>query len=183
MCNFRYIEKFYDQKKQIDIIDRLRNGTKTLLILGEPGSGKTIALLQLAKRLIEQAKYDKNRPIPVIFNLSSWGQKDESLEKWLIKELKDKYYVPETISQRWLKEEQLQLLLDGLDEVGADLKDDEIAQEKKRKTCVKAINEFISDDHLQTDIVICSRIEDYKNLEQKLSRTRKFCKIYRRFAP
>ena len=60
---------------------------KTLLILGDPGSGKTITLLQLAQKLVNQTEGDLTLPIPVVFNLSSWGQKQQPIEKWLIEEL------------------------------------------------------------------------------------------------
>lgn len=83
------IDQSYDELQQTDIIGQISDG-KTLLILGEPGSGKTIALLQLAERLVEQTQKDLNerkqkssKPIPVVLNLSSWGQKQQPLEEWL----------------------------------------------------------------------------------------------------
>ena len=48
----------------------VENG-RSLLILGQPGSGKTMLLLQLAQTLLAQAKQYPNEPIPVVFNLSS----------------------------------------------------------------------------------------------------------------
>ncbi len=112
------LDESFDQLQTTDILNQTGQG-KTLLILGDPGSGKTIALLQLAKKLIAQTEQDLTKPIPIVFNLSSWGQKQQPIEKWLIEELKDKYQVPLTWSEPWLKQEQLILLLDGLDEVQA----------------------------------------------------------------
>jgi len=40
-----------------------------LLILGEPGAGKTTMMLDLARALLEQARTDATVPIPVVFNL------------------------------------------------------------------------------------------------------------------
>jgi DNA polymerase III delta prime subunit len=137
---------------------------KTLLILGEPGSGKTITLLQLAKKLVNQTEQDLTLPIPVVFNLSSWGQKQQPIEKWLIEELKDKYQVPKTWSEPWLKQEQLILLLDGLDEV----------QAKKRNACVKALNQFIATHNL-TEMVVCSRVKDYEALTERLQLSSAIC--------
>ncbi|MDJ0898684.1 MAG: NACHT domain-containing protein [Xenococcus sp. MO_188.B8] len=166
------IDESYDELQQTDIMGQIGGG-KTLLILGEPGSGKTIALLQLAKRLIELTKLDMTKPIPVVLNLSSWGQnwgqkQQVSLKKWLIKELQEKYQVPKSLSKAGIKQEQLILLLDGLDEVGASL--DEKNEEKakqQRNACVRAINKFIA-KHLQTEIVVCSRVKDYGALTEKL---------------
>lgn len=161
------IDKSYDELQNTDIMGQIGDG-KTLLILGEPGSGKTIALLQLAERLIEQSQKDldekklhSSKLIPVVLNLSSWGQKQQPLEEWLIQELQEKYQVPQSLSKPWIKQEQLILLLDGLDEVGAGLEEN-IAKEQRRN-CVIDINKFIT-KYTQTEIVVCSRVKDYKAL-------------------
>jgi predicted NACHT family NTPase len=52
------------------VFDRLGGG---LLILGAPGSGKTTALLELARHLLDKAEADEHQPIPVVFNLVSWA--------------------------------------------------------------------------------------------------------------
>ena len=55
------------------IMDVFEKSGGSLLILGEPGSGKTTILLELARQLIERAQADPLQPIPVVFNLSSWA--------------------------------------------------------------------------------------------------------------
>lgn len=59
-----------------------------LLILGAPGSGKTTLLLELARDLLFRAEQDEDHPIPVVFNLSSWAMKRQTLSDWLVEELK-----------------------------------------------------------------------------------------------
>ncbi len=157
------LDESFDQLQTTDILNQIGLG-KTLLILGEPGSGKTIALLQLAKKLINQTEQDLTKPIPVVFNLSSWGQKQQPIEKWLIEELKDKYQVPKTWSEPWIEQEQLILLLDGLDEV----------QAEKRDACVRALNEFIA-AHNITEMVVCSRVKDYEALTERLQLSSAIC--------
>jgi len=51
-----------------DIFDRI--GGDIFLITGEPGSGKTTTLLELAEDLIERAEKDADALIPVVLNLS-----------------------------------------------------------------------------------------------------------------
>ncbi len=130
---------------------------RTLLILGEPGSGKTITLLKLAQNLIARAEADLHRLIPVVFNLSSWGNKRQTIADWLLQELWTKYQVPQEIGKNWIKNQKLLLLLDGLDEVKADL----------QEACVEAINQFMQ-KHGLTEMVVCSRIADYEVLSNRL---------------
>ncbi|MGB5711526.1 MAG: NACHT domain-containing protein, partial [Waterburya sp.] len=157
------LDESFEKLQTTDILNQTGEG-KTLLILGEPGSGKTITLLQLAEKLVNQTEQDLTKPIPVVFNLSSWGQKQQSIEKWLIEEFKDKYQVPQTWSEPWLKQEQLILLLDGLDEV----------QAEKRDACVRALNQFIA-THNITEMVVCSRVKDYEALTERLQLSSALC--------
>ncbi|MGH8902906.1 MAG: NACHT domain-containing protein [Egibacteraceae bacterium] len=88
-----------------------------LLILGAPGSGKTTALLELARDLLDHAAADQAKPIPVVFNLSSWAARRPPLAKWLADELRTRYAVARRIAQRWVAGGEMLPLLDGLDEV------------------------------------------------------------------
>ena len=130
---------------------------RTLLILGKPGSGKTITLLKIAESLIDHAEKNLDSPIPVILNLSSWENTGQDIAGWLIEELKRIYKIKKYLAKKWIEEESLILLLDGLDEV----------QAQHRKACIEAINRF-RDDHGITEIVVCSRIKDYTALSTPL---------------
>jgi DNA polymerase III delta prime subunit len=128
-----------------------------LLILGAPGSGKTTALLELARDLINSAESDQTQPIPVVFNLSSWAVRRRPLSEWLIDEMYTRYRVPRLIGARWLVGNELLPLLDGLDEVA---KPDRIG-------CVTAINNFL-DEHGLVRVVVCSRTQEYLMLASPL---------------
>jgi predicted NACHT family NTPase len=54
------------------------------MLIGEPGAGKTTLLLELARDLLERATLDDTQAIPVVFNLSSWAQKQQPLAEWLV---------------------------------------------------------------------------------------------------
>jgi hypothetical protein len=110
------------------VFDRLGSG-RTLLIVGEPGSGKTIALLKLTEDAINRTEPDLRQQIPVVFNLSSWARKPQSIEQWLIQDLLEKYQVSKALGKTWVESEALLLLLDGLDEVKAE----------QRNACVQAL--------------------------------------------
>ncbi len=142
--------------KIIDIFDKIGVG-RTLLILGEPGSGKTTTLLELTRDLIARAEQDINLLIPVVFHLSSWANKRQKIANWLVEELNSKYDIPKKIGQAWVMQQQLLALLDGLDEVN----------ENYRDNCIAALNRFKKDHGVE--LVVCSRIEDYKALSNRLN--------------
>ncbi|MCC5600780.1 NACHT domain-containing protein [Nostoc favosum] len=143
---------------------------RTLLILGEMGSGKTLTLRQILKDLLlANQELENNIPVPVVFNLSSWkniGQGESSIVKWLVEELAKSslYGISEAVGKKWVENEKLVLLIDGLNELKTELRQD----------CVKSLNKFI-EKYSKTDIVVCSRIEEYNELNE-LSVTLKFKK-------
>jgi DNA polymerase III delta prime subunit len=137
-----------------DVFDRFG---QALLLLGAPGAGKTTLLLELARDLLDRADQDPAHPIPVVFNLSSWATRWQSLERWLVEELRDRYDVPRTIGRAWVANEQVLPLLDGLDEVAR----------AHRGACVEAINAF-RDQHGLLPIAVCSRVADYQQLGKQL---------------
>jgi hypothetical protein len=138
----------------IQVFDDLNHN---LLILGESGSGKTTLLLELARDTTTRAEQDLTQPIPVVFNLSSWSDPKQPFEDWLVEELREKYDADWKDAKRWIKNNDLLLLLDGLDEVKAD----------HREACAKAINDFRG-KHGQTQLVVCCRVEDYRALNARL---------------
>jgi hypothetical protein len=139
--------------KIIDVFDEA-NGS--LLILGEPGSGKTTMLLDLARDVIARAEEDPTQPIPVVLNLSSWAEKYQSLDEWLVEGFNNRYDIPERIARPWIENDDLLLLLDGLDEV----------DQEYREACVRAINAF-RQEHMSF-LVICSRVAAYQTLSNRL---------------
>ncbi|NEQ87217.1 MAG: NACHT domain-containing protein, partial [Moorea sp. SIO2I5] len=142
--------------KLIDVFDQIGTG-RTLLILGEPGSGKTTTLLELTRDLIARAEHDIDLLIPVVLNLSSWANKPQSIADWLVEELGNKYDVSKKIGQALVTQQQLLLLLDGLDEVKLDYRDN----------CIVALNQF--QQEYGAELVVCSRIKDYEALSNSLN--------------
>jgi len=128
-----------------------------LLILGEPGSGKTTMLLDLVRDLIARAEQDEMQPIPVVFKLSSWAEKRPLLTKWLAEELSFYFGIRKKIATGWVKDNYVLPLLDGLDEV----------KPEYRAECVEAINRF-RQEHGLLPMVVCSRSADYEALNNQL---------------
>jgi serine/threonine protein kinase len=121
-----------------------------LLILGEPGSGKTTLLLELARDLLNRAEDDETQPLPVIFNLSSWTNRQQPITAWLIEELNNKYQVPRKLGRSWVEADRILPLLDGFDEVAPEA----------RAACMDAINTY-RHEHGMLPMVVCSRSNEY----------------------
>lgn len=148
--------------EKVEILEIFDRGeiSGRLLILGEPGSGKTTILMDLAKALVRRAEERVDHPLPVILNLSSW--KDKSISEWIVEELNQG--VPKEICIEWLENGFLLPMLDGLDEL----------EPTYQAKCLKAINNFITGkDTLEAEgkkirspsyLVVCSRREEYEVL-------------------
>jgi hypothetical protein len=130
----------------------------SLLILGEPGSGKTTTLRDLNYDLLNRAERGSRQPIPVMLHLSSW--KVPPVSDWVVKQLSFQHQIKEEKIRDWLKEHRLLLLFDGLDEVRKD----------QRLACVDALNKFAPEVGL-AGMAVCCRFKEYRALSVKLTLT------------
>ena len=129
-----------------------------LLIRGAPGGGKTTLLLELADGLLERAESDAVQPVPVVASLASWAGQRQQLDQWLAAELADGYRIPAAAAADWAGQDDLVLLLDGLDEVG----------ERHRESCAEAINRFVEDRPF-VRLAVCCRTETADALRTQLA--------------
>lgn len=142
----------------------------SLLILGDPGVGKTTVLLALARDLIVRAEEDVSRAVPVVLSLANWKALDprygtaaapgQKFSRWATEQIRSMFKVPADQVEAWMQDNLLLLLMDGLDEVSEDSRED----------CVNAINSFAPRQG-SAGIAVCSRLKEYLELEQKLSLT------------
>jgi NACHT domain len=139
-------------------IDTFDRADQALLILGRPGAGKTMLLLSLTRELLGRASADSDHPLPVLLNLSSWAGRRLTLDEWLLDQLADVYEIPRRFGQAWLDDEQLLPLLDGLDAVPAEYRDE----------CVEAINVF-REEHGALPMAVTSRVDEYEALSVELN--------------
>lgn len=134
-----------------NIHDAFHNADRALLILGSPGAGKTITLIELSSRLLTLATDSETQPVPVILNLSSWTEEQQEIDVWAVEEMVAKYQIPRRIGRKWLTKDHLLLMLDGLDEM----------PDTHHTACIAAINRF-RQTHGLPDLVVCCRRTAYE---------------------
>jgi hypothetical protein len=132
-----------------------------LLIVGEPGAGKTVLLLNAALNLLEKTNFAAKEAFPVIFNLASWNDKEyENFGEWLKSMLVSGNGLSKDFAALLLKEKRLILLLDGLDELARN--EDKTVAAKNRAACLKALNNYLDGEKN----VICCRIDEFVAMQQ-----------------
>ncbi len=167
-----FINKYYiDQyeEKQVgnfyNLFREYENNIKRLLILGDPGSGKTVLLIEFGLFLIRRAKENPLYPVPVLLNLASWRNENQNFETWLESNLvyaAGEFGISKQYAKELVNENNLLLLLDGLDEIPFD----------DRDSCLIKLQDFLlrsenaKEEHFP-QVIISSRNKDYEEIHSK----------------
>ncbi len=131
-----------------DGYSRLEQGR--LVVIGEPGAGKTVLAMLLALGLL--ASRNTGTPVPVLLSISSWDPLRERLDDWIVRTLAVPYYGGDLEIPRVLFAQGLLLpVLDGLDEI----------PESARRGAIRGINQAISTDR---PVVVTCRAVEYEEL-------------------
>jgi predicted NACHT family NTPase len=85
-----------------------------LVILGKPGSGKTVATIHLVLRLLAQRQ--SGAPVPVRFALADWDPAMDA-EEFLVEHLVRDYAVSVRRAHQLVENKRILPVLDGLDEM------------------------------------------------------------------
>lgn len=163
--NEYYIDD-YNQKvfKTTDcLFEEFETNIKKLLILGDPGSGKTVLLLEFALYLLSKAADDKKYPLPIILNLSTWRNDDANFETWLEQNLvfaAGEYGTTKKYAKELVQQNNMVLLLDGFDEVPVE----------HRNSCLERLQVYlIKLENTQPEfqyptVIISSRRDEYNQI-------------------
>ncbi len=127
---------------------RLTDGR--LVVIGEPGAGKTVLAMLLTLGLLDART--PGAPVPVLLPVSSWDPVCERLDDWIVRTLAVPYYGGRPEIPRALLTHGLLLpVLDGLDEI----------PETARRGAVQGINQGIGTDR---PVVVTCRAVEYEEL-------------------
>ena len=94
-----------------------RQARNRLVISGEPGSGKSVAVLQLTRQLLEEAQMLLESPVPIVLDAMSWRQM-QSFRTWVLVELDRMYGVRRATGIDLVDNKRLCYIIDGLDQIG-----------------------------------------------------------------
>ncbi|MFY0511876.1 NACHT domain-containing protein [Streptomyces anulatus] len=121
-----------------------------LVVLGEPGSGKSVLAAILTLGLL--AEREAGAPVPVLLTLAGWDPLGESLKDWIERTLGTAYYGGRTeIPRTLLQAQRLLLVLDGLDEM----------PEAARRDAVSTINTTCGDG---VGVVLTCRSTEFQDV-------------------
>jgi hypothetical protein len=70
-----------DDRKLADVLAAVPTGR--LVVLGEPGSGKTMLMVGLVLDLLHPSRRNDDGPVPVLATLASWDPASQDLHGWL----------------------------------------------------------------------------------------------------
>jgi len=132
-----------------------------VLIIGEPGSGKTVLLLKIVLNLLNDTVLSPKEAIPVIFNLASWSIEYKNFGDWAVSMLNSGYGLSYDFATKLLHEKRVIFLLDGLDELAR--KQDKAVSIRRRAACLKSLNDYLDGEKS----IICSRIDEFTNMQKK----------------
>ncbi|MGW1145610.1 NACHT domain-containing protein [Streptomyces sp. NPDC002454] len=147
------LEGEFDRAKQRLAQGFRRVPTGRLVVLGEPGAGKTVLAAMLTLGLLAEREEEREgEPVPVLLSLSGWDLTSESFRDWIVRTLGTAYYGGRIdIPLLLLRERRLTLVLDGLDEM----------PEPSRRDAVQRINESCGE---VAGLVLTCRSVEYQDV-------------------
>ena len=116
-------------------------------------------MLSLAEQLVRGALVQpKAVVIPVLFELSTWRNDNQSIRNWLIEQLYEQHggNRKAKLYEQWLDQQVLLPLMDGLDELGL----------VRQKKCTEKLQVFAGQ---YPHLVVCCRIKEFTQAEIKLN--------------
>ncbi|MBV6622874.1 MAG: NACHT domain-containing protein [Rivularia sp. (in: Bacteria)] len=159
--------KNYESTQWSDLETIFNFKEQRLLLLGEPGAGKTVLLRFFAKKIAENIDVENSHSIlPLFAPIRRWNRKEDIIA-WLANQAQ---YIYSGIDRRFLerkiKAQQVLLILDGLDELPAkdcSIKDPNAKQHDYRIDFMQKFANFELEYGCNSTIITC-RNRDYERI-------------------
>lgn len=131
--------------------------TRLLVVLGEPGAGKTILLVRFILELLSPERRQPGGPVPMLMPLASWNPTIQDLHSWMVQWLAAdpaglNRLTPDApgMARALLNAGLILPILDGFDEIPDEL----------RRTAIGKINEAPIP---RSGLILAARIEAYRD--------------------
>ena len=126
-----------------------------LVILGDPGAGKTVLAIELQVLLLEERERDAAQPIPVLISAAAYDTR-RAWQQWLAGHLALRFSIDRAAAARLVAEGRILPVVDGLDEMdstsGAE-------QATRVGALVAALNASLQGRQRAPVVVTCRRAE------------------------
>lgn len=129
---------------------------RRLVVLGSPGAGKTVAVLDLASFLNSDASF---LPVPMRFDITRWPDQ-MTLSAWLVREL-EAIQIGAEAARDLVEDRKILPILDGLDEM-----DSQVGPSTRGRLAISKLN-APSDSLIPDAVVVTSRTSYYARLAQQ----------------
>lgn len=123
-----------------------------LIILGEPGSGKTVLAYELLVQLLELRLDDNSRAVPVLISAAAYDTR-QTWAEWLARHLALRYAISVKMATRLISDGRILPIIDGLDEM------DPIGTSQRAQILTAALNDSMQGRDRAPVVVTCRRAE------------------------
>jgi hypothetical protein len=140
----------------VEVLARVPTGR--LVVLGEPGAGKTMLMVRLVLDLL--ARRAQGRPVPILVSVASWNPREQDLQGWLRAQLLIDHpalanspsadRIEPTQAAALLESRLILPILDGLDEI----------PEEVRGPAISRINDALRPGE---QVVVTCRTQQYRD--------------------
>ena len=137
-----------------------------LVVIGAPGAGKTVLLLELQIRLLEERHKNPETPIPVLVSASVCDT-TKKWDDWLAGHLSLRFSIPERTTANLVANRRILPMVDGLDEM--DPAGDSIPE--RAQALVRALNDSMQGLERAPAVVTC-RPGEYGRLAEDIDKAR-----------
>lgn len=133
---------------------------RTMVIIGDAGTGKSVLLLDLAEYLLSETMRGSTRPVVLWLDSGSWAEEPQSFGHWIANRLRIDYEVDPEVAKRWSgRALDLRLLLDGFDDIPL----------RQRQPFLRGLDEFLSRPGCTHAAVLSARSNELEALSASLA--------------
>ncbi len=133
-----------------------------LMVLGEPGAGKTVLVMELVIRLLEARLHDTGMPVPVLISAAAYESRLE-WGNWLAQHLAERFSIGDEAAARLVRDGRILPVVDGVDEM------DRAGESQRARVLVAALNASMHGRERAPVVVTCRRSE-YRVLTREVDR-------------